>query len=917
MPPSSEQGDSRQTSQESEGPEIDEPPVEPPIGEVPPIEPPTSEVPHPPYDENTPYGGDHKLRCFFQDCATERSTYLSMGAHIKIGHGVKPTHWGNSYFLNKFNEENTIQQQVYRSSPKKLAEAAAKKAARAAEAKRRSGSLVKRKTQKKEPAGALVVASTTQSGDLEQLSLEPSSKKPKSQFQWVVRECFVKATLDGEVVEPLQAFGLAGPDAPQPPGLEGQDGVCDALAFDSEQSAIATCLVGNAPGVSSSASSDALSQILPYPGPREMMAEMYQGFKTKQQSELAIENWQATVPKVRVKQSFLDQDPPKAKREGVGRATWPKVLEKDKVELVDFKVCLQRNAKGAAHIASLVLNAGRALGTLQIGAAAIDGETVDMADAKVLVGLYLSEQYYNLLEAPLLHPKYGWAEDILEGLVNYAVFWTKRLEEMRVKADRVQAEILARYKTSLGCLIDKLTDGYSKRFKEYKEIGYSQKREEDRHVLKHFPSFPDLIQPSLRLAYCLLKQLCSEYADKAEVPPRIRGVANAIIAGAWSYDTYMGRKWEIEHALYETVAKALAELDEYILCRFHKTWKTYGDIIKLLTPGLFEALVDYKRLPRPPGCKYFLVPATAKAETVSIPTSLKTFNRNCLKGAKVSPTTNHLRKLFHKELMKLTKNEDAMKDFMTVMDAHGRKVQDKHYIIKDPEDDLACAKVLVEKVLIKTVDYPTQEEADGAGSLEELLASFKAEKFEEAGEGAEEEDDPGAELLEPWPFGASFGVKEGGKLNVLALQDAPASLGPNLDSQMVVAFREEGDTAKEKKSKQKDSKKEKRRQKEAEEAKEEQEAEQLGDKERWAQFPHNKNTFRQRTPVDPPTRIEIQNALVQWQQENGKTADERPLEGPWYWNLRCDLIEARKLTCEHSWDVCRSIVRDFLKRQEV
>ena len=76
-----------------------------------------------------------------------------------------------------------------------------------------------------------------------------------------------------------------------------------------------------------------------------------------------------------------------------------------------------------------------------------------------------------------------------------------------------------------------------------------------------------------------------------------------------------------------------------------------------------------------------MVPATERAETISQPSCLKLFNQKFLGSCKVSPTRNQIRKLFHRELMKLTKNEKAMKDVMTILDAHGRQVQEKHYIL--------------------------------------------------------------------------------------------------------------------------------------------------------------------------------------------------------------------------------------------
>lgn len=139
----------------------------------------------------------------------------------------------------------------------------------------------------------------------------------------------------------------------------------------------------------------------------------------------------------------------------------------------------------------------------------------------------------------------------------------------------------------------------------------------------------------------------------------------------------MGRKWEIEHATHADVCQVLDERKEYLKCRHHKTSKTYGDIVKYITPGLSKALHLYRKLPHPEACKYFFVPPTLKGDnTVLVPKCIMNFNKTFMVGATVSPTSNQIRKLFHQRLMQATKDEYALKEFMKVLDAHGHRVQD-------------------------------------------------------------------------------------------------------------------------------------------------------------------------------------------------------------------------------------------------
>ena len=101
--------------------------------------------------------------------------------------------------------------------------------------------------------------------------------------------------------------------------------------------------------------------------------------------------------------------------------------------------------------------------------------------------------------------------------------------------------------------------------------------------------------------YCIIRQLGQKYATGSQdaMTWKDRALENAMIVGAWQCDTFMGRKWEIENALRIDVATALAEKTGYIVCRQHKTHKTYGDIVKLITePGLEQALRLYDTFPR-------------------------------------------------------------------------------------------------------------------------------------------------------------------------------------------------------------------------------------------------------------------------------------------------------------------------------
>ena len=68
-----------------------------------------------------------------------------------------------------------------------------------------------------------------------------------------------------------------------------------------------------------------------------------------------------------------------------------------------------------------------------------------------------------------------------------------------------------------------------------------------------------------------------------------------------------------------------------------------------------------------------------------------------------------------KELLSITKDEEKLKNIMVIRDAHSKDVQKKHYILKDPEDEIKLAKELVKSVLGDSVRWPFDfmEESEG------------------------------------------------------------------------------------------------------------------------------------------------------------------------------------------------------------
>ena len=66
-----------------------------------------AELPEPLFDENTPYGEGHKVKCFYPDCQIECSTWCSLMFHLKRDHKRKQSEFKGTYFHEQFKKEQS------------------------------------------------------------------------------------------------------------------------------------------------------------------------------------------------------------------------------------------------------------------------------------------------------------------------------------------------------------------------------------------------------------------------------------------------------------------------------------------------------------------------------------------------------------------------------------------------------------------------------------------------------------------------------------------------------------------------------------------------------------------------------------------------------------------------------------------
>ena len=437
--------------------------------------------------------------------------------------------------------------------------------------------------------------------------------------------------------------------------------------------------------------------------PKQMLAEVHAWMREMHPEK---DKWLHELPAVQLKSGYVHHRGPAAKGEGdKNRAVWPSTFSADVVKLPAFRQYLEQDQnKKTYNTGTTVLNVGRVLGALKIKGRCEDG----LADVKVLVALYTSRAYQQLIDLPLLSPRYSWSMRMMDGLVLYCQFHLRCLAQ---KLIRSQQGPWAEYSNVLTTFAKDLKGGHRKRCQEQREENIKKKGAQDLDSLRNLPSVPDL-QHGVRDAYLCLRVLAKAFADRDAMTPRARGAANAAVAGAIALDTFAGRKMEWENLRFAYAKEVLmTNNSDHVLCSQHKTAKTYGEVAKWLSPGLRSALQVYATLPRPEGIETLLVPVTCGATVVPLHSCLRVFARRYLPASRAMPTFNLMRKMFHTALMDLSDTEDKLQELMKIVDAHSKEVQRKHYCLKKPRVEVKLAQALVHAVLGGTVPWPADEEA--------------------------------------------------------------------------------------------------------------------------------------------------------------------------------------------------------------
>lgn len=614
--------------------------------------------------------------------------------------------------------------------------------------------------------------------------------------------------------------------------------------------------------------------------------------------------WLATLPSLEIAQQYKDHPGPPAKGEIVNgirctKAIWPKELKKDAVHLPEFHNWLKdEQNKGASDLDTHYQNVSRTLGALTITSAP-DGFS-DITSAAALVAFYQSELHRTWLGLRLVRSKYTWSGKIMGSLATYADYHLGCINKLKLAGEDGPWE---QYTTALEAFKSAMYGGHWQRFQEAAQQRHNEKLEADLEKLKSFP--PVEIQLTGTKNSFLIMQCISKSwpADGDCLPNSIHALANQCAIGPQYNISFGGRKYEYEIATRTQVMDALNSGKGFLKCAIHKTWKAYGDIAKLLPNGQCKNWLTYDGLPIARGNKpdTFIVPVKEGAATASIPTALKYWAKLHIGTGFTHPTVNLYRKHAHRTLRKLTKDTEAYQQLMTAIDKNSKTVQDKHYILKEPEEDVALAKALCEVMYQgKTVAWPNDRDLELALAEDNKIGKLLRYILEKNVDGvrgllgdaeddndADAEDDGGDTEDMGWIDGGHFfGLKEG----TLPLPDLPTETAipiQDLSTSSPASKKRKLNLLSDLMN--------------------------LGKDELSTLFNSYNPTHegRQRQGVSPEATEFFQNNLEEWLQNRTAEQLEEGVypDGKWAKCLRVEGIDRGLLTVDHSWDVYKSKVQ--------
>lgn len=473
------------------------------------------------------------------------------------------------------------------------------------------------------------------------------------------------------------------------------------------------------------------------------------------------------------------------------------------------------------------------------------------------------------------------------------------------------------YADALGLMANDLSGGHWQRCHDQLVVNLNRKRRDDLAKLKKFPP-AEHRQEAVHKSFLIMMCIGKAWGEKEAMPRSMWGLLNVCAAGAIYNSTHGGRKMEWETLVLEKVEGVLAHEVPFFTCEKHKTWASYGDLAKWVPPCLLKMFTCYLSCPRPADVTTFFVPAQAGAPTMSFPSALRTWSKRFLDAKYTWPTVNDYRKFSHRVLMKLTENHQRLKDVLKVIDAHSKHTQDRHYILREPEEDAKLGELLSKQVHGDPgPQWPTDDaltEAMGKGDdLGRLLQDIAGGRdvsdpiADSAPPSDDEGDDCDNEDMEWWDVGgAFFKVPQQDLVPICAPeaelqvitpgeQETPALAQPLVEPPQQAASASSGEPREQpapKRPRHTLSKEE---------------------KEYYQQWLETKGALEARQRSSEATKKWMRDELRAWQNENGKGELAKPDDGPrWYYDTRIKGIQKGHFLKSTDKNIVKSYVESYI-----
>ena len=333
-----------------------------------------------------------------------------------------------------------------------------------------------------------------------------------------------------------------------------------------------------------------------------------------------------------------------------------------------------------------------------------------------ICAIYQKDVFQQVQEAPSFDNQYTWCRDITAALVHY----TKHLMQVCNKNKWVEAN------ATLKQFIDECLTGTKKKDLKAKKTSSGYKKLRDAERLLVFPD-KEIIKQEVKTAMKTIHAIHKHAQDELleELPSDMRLEALTEIVGIIFYNSVAGRSGEWGRFKAKHVKEQKQKGANHLLAQKHKTSSTWGALAKYIPAGSWEAFELFMSLP---GKKtdLFLEPFSEK-DIANLAGLLKRFGFKHFKNGD-PPNSNLIRKMFHSALLRISREEDAMK-FFEIVDAHSRNVARQVYTIATAEDDANLAHRLFLEVLGDHVDFPWDEIDQDVETIDEILAKGNLSNF--------------------------------------------------------------------------------------------------------------------------------------------------------------------------------------------